>query len=116
KLIDNSIKARQDVLASDPLYVQEINQLQAAVEQQQKAIDDDRRSTDGRLVSLAKTFEQMQPAVDKLPADQKQVASAIQNRLNELSSARSAYVAATDTAGADNDAVTKQAQSDLQTP
>jgi hypothetical protein len=115
KLIENSIKARQDVLANDPLYADEINQLQASYEKQEKAISEDRQHTNERLASLAKTFTQMQPAVERLPDNQNQVASTVHKRLSDLSQARNVYVSAFDAASAgDDDTSVRQAVGDLQ--
>jgi hypothetical protein len=117
KLIDNAIKARQDVLSSDPLYADEINQLQSQVDAQQHAIDDDRRKIGEQLASLARTFGQMGPAVERLPQDQKSVADGIRKRVEELASARSAYTSAADSAAAGGDDQTsiKESAQALQT-
>jgi pSer/pThr/pTyr-binding forkhead associated (FHA) protein len=106
-LIETNIKARQDVLATDPLYAEVITTLQQLIESKQKELLENRKKTDEKLATLQKQFAASLPTVEKLPQEQQALASEMKQRLGEIDAARRQYASAADQASVENDVVIK---------
>jgi chromosome segregation ATPase len=114
ELAKSMIKARQDLLPDDSFYREAISQLQVIIDSTKKNIDEDRAKTETLLTSLQQSFTQGQ-SVEKLPAEQKQLAADLQQKLDQINSARKTYNAAVDTSAADVDQQLKTQVTTLQT-
>lgn len=84
------------------------------IDQKQKSINDERKKTDEKLASLRQTFNKSALGVDKLPADQQELATAMRDRLAAIDAARKQYAEASDAASADADSNIKRMSDDLQ--
>jgi hypothetical protein len=114
-LLENLIKARQDLLPQDPMYTETIARLEGIILQTQRDMDDDRQRTDGMLQNLAQMLKQSQPAVEKLPAEQKLLAEELEKRLADISEARRQYNATVKLTAADGDDSIKALQQSIAT-
>ncbi len=115
ELADSAIKAQQEIVSNDPVYNEMITGLQKLIDQKSQTIDAERRKIDERLAELKSSFNKSAPAVEKLPAEQKQLASAMQDRLAQLDAARRQYAEAANTSAADADSSVKSLNEQLQT-
>lgn len=113
KLIDNLIAARQETIGPDTVLVELNKQFQPLIEQLQRDIDEQRKSTDEKMEQLAGNFARSQPAVEKLPEEQKQLAADMEARLAEIASARKTYMVNAEAAGASSDKSIEKLQTDL---
>jgi pSer/pThr/pTyr-binding forkhead associated (FHA) protein len=115
ELLDTAIKAQQEIVSNDPVYNEMITGLQKLIDQKSHTIDAERRKIDERLAELKSSFNKSAPAVEKLPAEQKELASAMQDRLSQLDAARRQYAEAANTSAADADSSVKSLKEQLQT-
>ncbi len=113
-LTKNLIKARQDLLPGDSFYADAVQQLQVIIDSTRKNIDEDRKRTETLLTTLQKGFTSSQPAVEKLPDEQKQLAAALQKQLVEINTARQQYNQTVDAGAADSDSQLKGQMATLQ--
>lgn len=109
-LTNSLIKSRQELLGNDPTYADAIEQLNLMVDTQTKDIAADRKRTDEMLEEQQKNFTQLTPSVEKLPAEQKQLAEDLGKKLGAINDARKTYAKAID----DSNAQTQQALADMQ--
>jgi pSer/pThr/pTyr-binding forkhead associated (FHA) protein/predicted nucleic acid-binding Zn-ribbon protein len=107
-LRETTIKARQDLIPVDPFYTTTLDQLQRYIDQQQKSMQEDRLTTAKALDEAQQAFANSQPAVDKLPAEQKSLASDMEKRLADISAARAKYDSAASAAGDGSDDATRK--------
>jgi pSer/pThr/pTyr-binding forkhead associated (FHA) protein len=110
ELVNSLIKSRQELLGNDPLYADAIAQLQLTIDTQTKDIDADRKRTDEMLEEQQKNFADLTPSVEKLPAEQKQLAEDLGKKLAAINDARKGYAKAID----DSNAQAQQAMADMQ--
>jgi hypothetical protein len=110
ELVNSLIKSRQELLGNDPLYADAIAQLQLTIDTQTKDIQADRKRTDEMLEEQQKNFADLTPSVEKLPAEQKQLAEDLGKKLAAINDARKGYAKAID----DSNAQAQQAMADMQ--
>ncbi|MCS7034813.1 MAG: hypothetical protein NZ561_12590, partial [Phycisphaerae bacterium] len=91
KLAESMIRAREEVLSSDPLYVDMITSLQKEIDQMQADLAANRRKIDEKLEELQKSFAASAPAVANLPEEQKQIALQVRQQLAAITAARQRY-------------------------
>lgn len=101
KHLQSLIAGREEALNKDPLYAQVITDLQSLVETTAKNIRDDRKHVDDSLTKAQEEFQASTPAVEKMPAEQKALAEAIEKKLNAVTEARKAYSQSADAAEAE---------------
>jgi hypothetical protein len=102
-LLEQMIKARQTLIEDDPFYADAIDQLQKIINDQQRGIDNDRKRTEAVLEEMQAAFTKSQPAVEKMPEAQKQLAVTLEKELANVNAARRQYTAAADAATAASD-------------
>ncbi|MGN6626872.1 MAG: hypothetical protein ACTHLN_09655, partial [Tepidisphaeraceae bacterium] len=100
-LVKSLIAARTDLDKNDPVYSDTITQLQQIIEQTQSSIDEDRKHIDETLTKAQNDFVKTAPAVEQLPAEQKALASAIEQKLAAVNAARKAYDSASQSSEAE---------------
>src|SRR5207302_243269 len=83
-------------------------------DQKQRSINEERKKTDEKLASLKQSFNRSSASVEKLPAEQKELAAAMQDRLVAIDAARKQYAEAADASAADADTNIKRMNDDLQ--
>ena len=86
-LLENLIKAQQDLIPPDPFYTEAVDTIQKTLDQQQKTMQEDRESASKALDAAQQSFAQNAPEVDKLPAEQKFLASEMEKRVAEFNAA-----------------------------
>jgi pSer/pThr/pTyr-binding forkhead associated (FHA) protein len=104
--LESSIQARQTLVADDGFYADAIDQLQKIIEATQKGLEDDRQRTMQVLDEMQTSFARNQPAL--LTPEQKQLATEMEKRIADVTSARKQYTLAADTAN-------KQADEEIRT-
>ena len=114
KLIDTAIKAEQEIVSNDPVYNDMITGLAQMIEQKQHSIDEERKKTDDKLAELKQSFNRNRPTVENMPADQKELASSMQQKLIDIDAARRQYAEAVDASTTDSDASIQRMNNDLQ--
>jgi pSer/pThr/pTyr-binding forkhead associated (FHA) protein len=114
ELIKNMIRTREEDLPVDNFYKEAIQQLQVIVDSTRKDIEEDRTKTEALLTTLQGGFTSKQ-AIEKLPAEQKQLAAELQQKLEQINAARKQYNEAVDNSAADVDAKLKTQVTALQT-
>jgi pSer/pThr/pTyr-binding forkhead associated (FHA) protein len=110
ELVNSLVKSRQELLGNDPLYADALSQLQLTIDTQTKDIEADRKRTDEMLEEQQKSFAQLTPSVEKLPAEQKQIAEDLGKKLGAINDARKSYAKAID----ESNAQAQQALADMQ--
>lgn len=95
------IGAREDLYKNDPIYNEAIGGLQEMVDKTEQFIKDDRKQVDEMLAKAQEDFTKSAPAVEKLPAEQKALAEALDKKLAAVNEARKAYDATSDSAQAE---------------
>jgi hypothetical protein len=113
ELTKSMIKARQDLLPGDSFYADAIQELQVIIDSTKKNIDEDRQKTEQVLTSLQESFTSQQ-SIEKLPQEQKQLATSLSKQLDEINAARQQYNQAADAGAADADSQTKSQITTLQ--
>jgi hypothetical protein len=88
------IASRQALIGDDQLVADAIAELEKIIADTTKSLEADRKSTEATLDQLQQTFVQAQPPVEKLPADQRQIAATLTERLAAVTEARRAYTRA----------------------
>ncbi|MGB7159889.1 MAG: hypothetical protein WBD40_17615, partial [Tepidisphaeraceae bacterium] len=109
-LLDQMVKARQTLVGDDAFYADAINQLQKFIDAGQRTLNDDRKRTEGVLEEMQASFTASQPAVEKMPEAQKQLAASLEKQLADINAARRKYTLAADTATAAGDEELKKAE------
>ncbi len=94
-LIKTMIKARQELIPVDPGYAEAIQRLELYVSSRQKDIAEDRKRTDELLSKLQSGFTSS-PQIERLPAEQKELAQRLVSKLESINEARTAYNASLD--------------------
>jgi chromosome segregation ATPase len=110
ELRESLIKTREDLIPDDPIYTDAVDQLQKYLDQQQKAMQEDRQTTAKALDDAQQAFADSQPAVDKLPAEQKSLATGMEERLADINAARAKYSDAASAIGDGGDDTSKKLQ------
>ena len=103
-LYKSLIAARTELLAKDPANSANsdaIDRIQQMIEQEEKSIDQDRTQINDTLAQEQDKFMQHAPAVDKLPAEQKALAEALEQKMDAVTAARQAYDSATESTQAE---------------
>ena len=90
ELTQNMIKARQELIPVDPGYAEAIQQIELFIDTTRKNIAEDRQRTDDLLARLQKGFTSG-PQIDKLPADQQELARRLEEKLTAINAARQQY-------------------------
>jgi hypothetical protein len=90
ELTQSMIKARQELIPADPGYADAIRQIEQFIDSTKKNIEEDRTRTDALLVQLQKSFTSG-PQVANLPADQRELAKRLQDKLASINAARQQY-------------------------
>lgn len=106
-LTKNMLRARQDLIPADPGYAEAIQQLELFISSTQKNINEDRARTDGLLAKLQRGFTSS-PQMEKLPAEQKELARRLVTKLESINDARTAYNASLDAGATAGDAQLQQ--------
>lgn len=88
------IEARQAVLGDDSVFADTIAQLEELVADMERQVQTDRRVTEQSVLRLQETFRQSHPTTRELPAEQKALAAALAERIEQIHQARQAYTAA----------------------
>jgi hypothetical protein len=101
ELVNNMVKARQDLYPRDSFYAEAIQQLQVIIDSTRKNIEEDRKKTEQLLTTLQQGFTSSQ-SIEKLPQEQKQLAETLQKQLAQINAARGQYNEAVDAAGAED--------------
>ncbi|MDQ3440690.1 MAG: hypothetical protein M3478_10115, partial [Planctomycetota bacterium] len=109
-LLAQMIKARQTLVGDDQFYADAINQLQKLIDDQQRGLDSDRKATEAQLERMQTAFMKAQPAVEKMPEAQKELAASLMKQLDETNAARRKYTSAADAVAAANDEELKKAE------
>jgi DNA repair exonuclease SbcCD ATPase subunit len=109
-MLDKMIKARQTLVGDDAFYADAIDQLQKMIDSSQRSLDDDRKHTEAVLEEMQAAFTKSQPAVEKMPAAQKELAASLEKQLAGVNAARKQYTEAADAAAAAGDEEVKMAQ------
>ena len=86
----NQVKARQALIPVDPGYAEAIQQIELFIDTTKKNITEDRQRTDDLLARLQKSFTSG-PQIDKLPADQQELAKRLEEKLSAINAARQQY-------------------------
>ena len=107
------IKARQDLLPGDAFYSDTIQRLQNILDQQKKNIAEDRAATEQQLTQLQQSFTSS-AVVEQLPEEQKQLATSLSQRLNDINAARKQYNQAVDAGAGNSDEQIKSQTATLQ--
>ena len=110
RLVENLIKSREEVLASDPLYAEALASLQSIIDQTEADIAADRKRADERLDELQKSLAASSPAVAGLPEEQKRLTREIQAQLAAVADARRRYADVADLDRQSADAQLRQLQ------
>jgi hypothetical protein len=114
KQLDLLIKTQEELVANDPVYNDFITGLQQMIDQKQRSINDERQKTDQKLAELRRQFNQSAAGVQNLPAEQKELATTMRDKLAAIDAARKQYAEASDAAAADADSNIKKMSDDLQ--
>lgn len=115
RLVENLIKSREEVLASDPLYAEALASLQSIIDQTEADIAADRKRADERLDELQKSLAASSPAVAGLPEEQKKLTREIQAQLAAVAEARRRYADVADLDRQSADAQLRQLQDRIAT-
>ncbi len=83
---------------NDPVQQEMIASLQGLIDQTAKSIQEDRKHIDEALIKAQSDFEKNAPAVNKLPAEQKELAESIEKRMAAVAEARKSYSSTADAA------------------
>jgi pSer/pThr/pTyr-binding forkhead associated (FHA) protein len=102
-LRETTIKAREDMITVDPILASAVDDVQKIIDEQKRAMEEDRQTTAKALDDAQQEFANSQPAVDQLPADQKSLATQMEARLADLNAARAKYSAAAVGDGSDDE-------------
>ncbi|MBC7783114.1 MAG: FHA domain-containing protein [Burkholderiales bacterium] len=117
ELIRSLISGREELVKHDPVHAETISSLQSIIEQTEKSIQEDRKHINEALTKSQEEFAKTSPAVAQLPADQKQLAMSIEQRMAAISEARLAYSKTADAADVENakrDAAAKEKMNAVQ--
>lgn len=91
---DKKVEQREAEVGPDNRQLALAERLQQAIDEERRGLEEDRQKISTTMDELQKKFEAAAPAVEKLPAEQKQVADALKQRMDDLAQARRAYAAA----------------------
>ena len=108
QLTRSLIAAREEAFKPDPRDNEAPQRLQEIIDQTQRDILIDRDHNQEKLAELQESFAKSAPQVEKLPAEQKALAEAIEKKLNAVSEARKTYDATADASQADQEKLQAQ--------
>ena len=109
-LLSQMIKARQTLVGDDQFYADAINQLQKLIDDQQRSLEGDRKHTEAQLERMQSAFAKSQPAVEKMPEAQRELAASLSKQLEDINGARRKYNTAADAVAAAGDEEMKKAE------
>jgi chromosome segregation ATPase len=102
------IGARRDLLAGQDLFTPQVKKLQQFVDSTLKRLDQNKAKNEERLQKVFKEVADAAPDMEKLPANQKEVARRMDEAKEALNKARADYNAKLDQANAKTDQVIKE--------
>src|SRR5262249_19966695 len=89
--LEKTIKQQQDLIPVDAGYADTVADLQKIIDATQQALALNRKTTESAFQKAQQDFAHSMPAMDKLPAAQKNLATDLEKRLADLNAARSKY-------------------------
>ena len=84
KLNETALNTQRELVSNDPAYNEIITGLQQMIDQKQRSINEEKQKTDEKLASLRQSFNKSAASVANLPAEQKELAATMRDRLDRL--------------------------------